>query len=100
MRMTSFLGTLPFALLSWTALAQQAPDTASKGDLGTHSSSDPATPYSTGPLPPVDTGSGLDELGPNDSTKTTKAVPCSSSARETDGSTTCVGIPDDHHKDR
>ena len=28
------------------------------------------------------------------STKTVKAVPCSTVARETDGTTTCIGIPD------
>jgi hypothetical protein len=28
------------------------------------------------------------------STKTVKAVPCGTVARETDGSTTCIGIPD------
>ena len=52
------------------------------------------TPYSTGPLPQEDTGPGLDVAGPDGSTKTVKAVPCSAAARETDGTTTCVGIPD------
>jgi hypothetical protein len=28
------------------------------------------------------------------STETVKAVPCSTVARETDGTTTCIGIPD------
>jgi len=49
-------------------------------------------PYSTGPLPEEDTGSGLDVAGSGGSTKTVKAVPCSVAARETDGTTTCVGI--------
>jgi hypothetical protein len=94
MRMISFLGAIPFALLSWTALAQQAPDTGSPGYLGAYGPAGPAKPYSTGPLPQSDAGPGLDVLGPDDSTKTVKAIPCSSFARETDGSTTCVGIPD------
>ena len=29
-----------------------------------------------------------------EATETVKAVPCSKSARETDGSTTCIGIPE------
>jgi hypothetical protein len=42
-----------------------------------------------------ETSVGLDKVGDDGvSTKTVKAVPCSTSARETDGSTTCVGIPD------
>jgi hypothetical protein len=53
----------------------------------------PPTPYSTGPLPQVDNGSpGLDVAGPNGSTKSVPAVPCSAAAHETDGSTTCIGI--------
>ena len=52
----------------------------------------PSTPYSTGPLPKVDDGPGLDTAGPGGSTKAAKAVPCSTAARETDGTTTCIGI--------
>jgi hypothetical protein len=38
---------------------------------------------------------GLDKVGDDGiSTKTVKAVPCSTTAKETDGFTTCVGIPD------
>jgi hypothetical protein len=42
----------------------------------------------------VRTDTGLDKVA-NDgvSTKTVPAAPCSSFARETDGITTCVGIP-------
>src|ERR1700730_16632525 len=47
-----------------------------------------------GPLPEVYPGPGLDEVGPDGiSTKVVKAVPCSTAARETDGTTPCVGIP-------
>lgn len=39
-------------------------------------------------------GPGRDEVGPDGiSTKVVKAAPCSAAARETDGSTTCIGIP-------
>jgi hypothetical protein len=55
----------------------------------------PPIPYSTGPLPQIDSGSpGLDVAGPDDSTKSVKPVPCSTAAHETDGTTTCVGIED------
>jgi hypothetical protein len=51
------------------------------------------TPVSPEPLPQVDTGPGLDVAAPDGSTKTVKAVPCAPYARETDGTTTCIGIP-------
>ena len=54
----------------------------------------PPTPYSTGPLPQADQGPGLNVIAADGSTRTVKAVPCGVAARETDGSTTCVGIPD------
>ena len=47
------------------------------------------------PLPEIDTGPGLDKVAPDSiSTKTVGAVPCSAAARETDGTTTCIGIPE------
>jgi hypothetical protein len=92
-----FLGAISSAFLSLGAFAQQAPETASKGNTGTYEAGS-AKPYSTGPLPQIDTGPGLDVPGPNDATETVKAVPCSTSAQETDGSTTCVGIPDEKAK--
>jgi len=36
----------------------------------------------------------LNVVGPDGiSTKVVKAIPCSTAARETDGTTTCLGIP-------
>jgi hypothetical protein len=53
-----------------------------------------ATPQPGSPLLPG-TQTGLDRVAEDGvSTKTIKAVPCSTFARETDGTTTCVGIPD------
>ncbi len=50
-------------------------------------------PEQGGPLHPG-AQTGLDVVAEDGvSTKTVKAVPCSTAARETDGSTTCVGIP-------
>ena len=40
------------------------------------------------------TGTGLATVGPDGSTKIVEAVPCSTVAHETDGFTTCVGIPE------
>jgi len=50
-------------------------------------------PQQGGPLHPG-TQTGLDVVAEDGvSTKTVKAVPCTTAARETDGTTTCVGIP-------
>jgi hypothetical protein len=47
------------------------------------------------------TTTGLDKVGDDGiSTKTVKAVPCGAAARETDGFTTCVGIPDERARAR
>jgi hypothetical protein len=46
-----------------------------------------------GPLNPA-TDAGLAKVAPDGiSTEIVPAVPCSRSARETDGTTTCIGIP-------
>jgi hypothetical protein len=68
---------------------------APKGYTGAYSpAGTPPTPYSTGSLPQSDQGPGLNVVAPDGvSTRTVKAVPCGTAARETDGSTTCVGIP-------
>jgi hypothetical protein len=95
MRSISFSVTILLALLSSAALAQQP--TGTRGDKVTINpppESPPPIPYSTGALPQVDTGPGRDVVGPDDTTKTVKAVPCGTAARETDGTTTCVGIPE------
>ena len=60
----------------------------------------PPTPFSMGPLPKTDSGPGLDVAGPDGTTRTAKAVPCGVAAHETDGFTTCVGIPEQHERQR
>jgi hypothetical protein len=77
--------------------APQASAPAQKGYTGAYApAGTPPTPYSTGPLPLANTGPGLNVVGPDGvSTKAVKAVPCGTVARETDGSTTCVGISDE-----
>jgi hypothetical protein len=74
-----------------------ASEPAAKGYTGAYApaGSAPPAPYSTGPLPESASGPGLDTVASDGvSTRTVKAVPCGTSARETDGFTTCVGIPD------
>jgi hypothetical protein len=93
--------------LSDPAAVAKPADTAPKGDgpstkgyLGSYAPAGSAnTPYSTGPLPSESAGPGLNVVAPDgSSTKTVRAVPCSSFARETDGFTTCVGVPDQGSK--
>jgi hypothetical protein len=74
-----------FALLSSAALSQ--------------TSATPPTPPPGG-APEVGSAlmpgssTGLDKVGSDGvSTRTVRAVPCSKAARETDGTTTCIGIP-------
>jgi hypothetical protein len=104
-KITLFMAT-SLTLIPFVASAQQA--------LGTVGSSSPpagdiapppamgigappravATPQPGSPLLPG-TQTGLDKVAEDGfSTKTIKAVPCTTFARETDGTTTCVGIPD------
>jgi hypothetical protein len=71
-----------------------------QGYTGAYGPPGPATPYSTGPLPQVDTGTGRVVVEPDGSTKTVKAAPCGTAARETDGITTCIGIPEKGAKNR
>jgi hypothetical protein len=78
------------------ASTPRASEPAPKGYTGAYApAGTPPTPYSTGPLPLSSEGPGLNTVAPDGvSTRTVKAVPCGAAARETDGFTTCVGIPD------
>jgi hypothetical protein len=79
-----------------TAPPPQGSQQNTKGYLGAYAPpGTPPTPYSTGPLPTASTGAGLNVAAPDGSMRSVRAVPCSTVARETDGFTTCVGIPDD-----
>jgi hypothetical protein len=85
-----------------TAPASQVSEPTTKGYMGAYApAGTPPTPYSTGPLPSESTGPGLNIVAPDgSSTKTVKAIPCSTVAHETDGFTTCVGIADQTPKKR
>jgi hypothetical protein len=80
------------------ASAPRQGEPAAKGYIGAYGPNNTPIPYSTGPLPQVDADTGLDKLGPDGSTRTVKAVPCGRFARETDGFTTCVGIPGERER--
>ena len=89
----SFLAPIAFAQ---TETPKGFTDTYTPGTPGTGApvpSGAPSPLPFGGPLPEVNTGPGLNIVGPDGvSTKTVKAVPCGLAARETDGTTTCVGI--------
>jgi hypothetical protein len=77
------------ALLGSTAFAQ----TSAPNYIGAYGPDDPNRAFG-GPVPEVYPGPGLDEVGSDgNSTRVVKAIPCSTAARETDGTTTCIGIP-------
>lgn len=102
MRKTAFIATLALTLLPWAGFAQQVPGTA--GINGPPPAAGPppvaapprdVAPSAGSPLYP-DSQTGLDKVASDGvSTKTVKAVPCSVAARETDGFTTCIGIPNE-----
>jgi hypothetical protein len=86
----------PPATSRTSAPAPQQGGGSSKGYTGANApASDNPPPVFNGPLPEATQGPGLNVVAPDGvSTRTVKAVPCSLAARETDGTTTCVGIPD------
>ena len=76
------------ALLGSAAVAQTD---APKGYVGAYGPDDPNRPFG-GPVPEVYLGPGLNVVGPDGATKVVKAVPCSTAARGTDGTTTCDAV--------
>jgi len=76
------------------AASTTKPSEPAKGYIGAYGPAGPATPYSTGPLPTIDTSTGRVIAEPDGTARTVKSVPCGTVARETDGFTTCVGIPE------
>jgi hypothetical protein len=106
MRMATLSFAVSLALSSSAVLAQPTPQ-AGDIDSGPSATSPPliaspppvgapvlAAPAAGGPIS-VARDVGLAKVADDGiSTKTVRAVPCSTAARETDGTTTCVGIPD------
>jgi hypothetical protein len=83
-----------FGVLISAASAQTAVPPADTSPLsGPGAATAAKAPEVGGPLNPA-TDAGLAKVAPDGiSTEIVPAVPCSRSARETDGTTTCVGIP-------
>jgi hypothetical protein len=86
----NLLASAAFGQAAGTASSDTAQPPAAVG-TGT---STPGNPPEIGsPLLPA-TSNGLDQVASDGvSTRTVPAAPCSTAARETDGFTTCVGIP-------
>jgi hypothetical protein len=87
-------------LASGAAVAQQTTGTINSGSAPAAAPPPPAMPL-TGAAPEVggplisQSETGLSKVAPDGvSTKIVRAVPCRTAARETDGTTTCIGIPE------
>ncbi len=101
MRRINLTLAVALTMIPLAGFAQQAPGavegSSPGGTVGVTTATRPngdVVPQQGGPLHPG-TQTGLDKVAEDGvSTKTVKAVPCSIAARETDGTTTCVGIPD------
>jgi hypothetical protein len=86
--------TLPIAaVLALLGSAAVAQTNTPQGYTGAYGPDAQNRPFG-GDVPDVYPGPGRDEVGPDGiSTKVVKAAPCSTAAQETDGTTTCIGIP-------
>ena len=101
MRRIAPIAAAAVTMLPLAGFAQQSPGTVPSETTVGVAPSGPAgspgpdvVPQPGGPLNPG-SQTGRDVVASDGiSTKTVKAVPCSTVARETDGSTTCIGIPD------
>jgi hypothetical protein len=102
MRRISLIAAVAVSLLPLPGFAQQTPGTVADGPptvgLAPPATGTPANPNvvpeAGGPLLP-NAQTGRDIVASDGvSTETVKAVPCGTAARETDGTTTCIGIPE------
>ena len=101
MRRIALIAAVAVTMLPLAGFAQQLPGTVPSETTVGVAPSGPArapgpdvVPQPGGPLNPG-TQTGRDVVASDGiSTETVKAVPCSTVARETDGTTTCIGIPD------
>jgi hypothetical protein len=96
MRRIALIAAVAVTMLPLAGFAQQGtvPSASTVGVAPAGSPSPDVVPQPGGLLNPA-TPTGRDVVASDGiSTKTVKAVPCSTVARETDGTTTCIGIPD------
>jgi hypothetical protein len=107
MRRIGLIAAVALTILPSAGFAQQTPVRSDTPTVGVAPSATEAgaplkdvAPQVGGPLLPG-SQTGLDKVAEDGvSTKTVKAVPCGKAARETDGTTTCVGIPDTTERKR
>jgi hypothetical protein len=110
MRRISLVAAVAVTLLPLAGFAQQTtgtvtgsppPSTTGVAPPATGTTANPdVVPQPGGPLLP-NSQTGRDIVADDGvSTKTVKAAPCTTAARETDGSTTCVGIPSTPERQR
>jgi hypothetical protein len=98
MRRISLIAAVAVTMLPLAGFAQQTTGTAGSPPPSTLELAPPPAnpnlvPQPGGPLLPT-SQTGRDIVASDGvSTETVRAVPCSTAARETDGTTTCVGIP-------
>jgi hypothetical protein len=91
-----FVALLTFgsAALAQQTMGSTAPAPAVPSALAHDPAPGPDAPQPGDPFFP-DSRTGLDKVAKDGiSTEVVKAAPCSAAARETDGTTTCIGIPD------
>jgi hypothetical protein len=98
MRRIALIAAVAVTMLPLAGFAQQSPGTVPSettvGVAPAGSAGRDVVPQPGGPLNPG-AQTGRDVVASDGiSTKTVKAVPCSTVARGTDGTTTCIGIPD------
>jgi hypothetical protein len=102
MRRITLIAAAAVTMLPLAGFAQQTTGTAGSSPPSTLELAPPATgaaanpnlvPQPGGPLLP-NSQTGRDIVASDGvSTETVRAVPCSTAARGTDGTTTCIGIP-------
>jgi hypothetical protein len=110
MRRITLIAAVAVTMLPLAGLAQQTTGTATGSPPpSTPGSTPPAmgtpvnpnmVPEQGGPLHPA-APTGRDIVASDGvSTETVRAVPCGTAARETDGTTTCIGIPSARERKR
>jgi hypothetical protein len=104
MRRIAFIAAVAATMLPSAGFAQESRETipsaptvgvapSAPGPAAMPRNSD-VVPEQGGPLHPA-AQTGRDIVADDGvSTKTVRAVPCGTAARETDGTTTCIGLPD------
>ncbi len=105
MRRISLIAAVAVTMLPLAGFAQQTTGTAGSPPPSTLGLAPPpanpnVVPEVGGPLDPNSQTGRVIVASDGISTETVRAVPCSTAARETDGTTTCIGIPSKRERKR